>query len=593
MAEPIFERHFVNPTKTLVEGDLEVTGQLTVSGITQVTPHQFGAVGDGVVDDTVALQAADAAAVASGSRVVLPEGDYVTSSTLTLSASWVLFGIVHASATVVLEGGASLTAGRAGAGMAFSPSSAYLGHATTYDTPILCGLNATWTGRVSGLTFTFPGNHADIYAFWVRSGENFKVEGNRWLNISTTHGGSQLGVVNNGGSQYPAGAAPVIARHGRFLNNILTFDVAATGMTEVYHSDSQAEDIQFVGNTSIGNKDDVMGIHGGQGIVFRGNYAEHRNGTVLIYNSTNVSVVDNVLVKRHGSGTSGGIHVAVFADGSPLRGGVISGNLIINDDAALDQATPIIIQGSEDLVVSGNTCINRRGVGPFVFVAQNSDSSSFPPTPTVHNRNLLISNNVVRGGSMAITGSGAASDGISVIGNLVDGGGFTAAPFRFVSSLARNDYSANNVGTGATTGAPANYSLAGAAGEVGELVAIFAKTGVTTTVNLVTVGSEITSHFLSSDTRLSELVIQFSSATPVNCYLNIIDHNGSSPTSIGTATVLAGGKAARFTDIEAGGALSGHILAANHALQLELVVDGSLGDMNVSVYVYGTKYVFH
>ena len=53
-----------------------------------VTPEMFGAVGDGVTDDSAALQAA----IDSGRSVFLPDGTYLIGSTVTISSNVTIFG---------------------------------------------------------------------------------------------------------------------------------------------------------------------------------------------------------------------------------------------------------------------------------------------------------------------------------------------------------------------------------------------------------------------------------------------------------------------------------------------------------------------
>lgn len=69
---------------TYIAGTLGLKGQQTVS----VKDAPFNATGDGVTDDTTAIQAAITFAIANGRRTVfLPEGTYIVSDTLTLSGA--------------------------------------------------------------------------------------------------------------------------------------------------------------------------------------------------------------------------------------------------------------------------------------------------------------------------------------------------------------------------------------------------------------------------------------------------------------------------------------------------------------------------
>lgn len=81
-----------------------------------VSVKDFGAVGDGVADDTAAFTAAIAAAPGSGVRIYAPAGTYLISSKLTLSKEILLFGdgcsqtTGDDAATKILKGAAMTTA---------------------------------------------------------------------------------------------------------------------------------------------------------------------------------------------------------------------------------------------------------------------------------------------------------------------------------------------------------------------------------------------------------------------------------------------------------------------------------------------------
>jgi len=105
--------------------DLDVD-RLRVSGSPwyDVTHPDFGAVGDGVVDDTAAIQAAITAVPASGGIVCLPTGTYKTTAALTLKPNLTVRGD---GPTSIIQPSAGLN------GMNYSPGSFTRGKITVAD----------------------------------------------------------------------------------------------------------------------------------------------------------------------------------------------------------------------------------------------------------------------------------------------------------------------------------------------------------------------------------------------------------------------------------------------------------------------------
>ncbi len=97
-------------TETTLSGSLTAMGgasairPLLAVGVINVTDAPYNATGDGVTDDTAAIQAAiDAAEAAGGGIVYLPPGNYYISAALEMSSSVTLRG-TGAGATTILHG---------------------------------------------------------------------------------------------------------------------------------------------------------------------------------------------------------------------------------------------------------------------------------------------------------------------------------------------------------------------------------------------------------------------------------------------------------------------------------------------------------
>lgn len=92
----------------------ETTAALGVR-LSEVSVKSYGAVGDGVADDTVAIQAAIDAAAPVGAAVFLPAGRYLISASLELTSGTTLRGAGRGSTVIDITGlGAALGAGKTG-----------------------------------------------------------------------------------------------------------------------------------------------------------------------------------------------------------------------------------------------------------------------------------------------------------------------------------------------------------------------------------------------------------------------------------------------------------------------------------------------
>lgn len=97
-----------SPTSLAFTNDAGQTVQLGLFAEIAVNVREFGAVGDGVADDTTAIQAAiDAAAAGSIKTVVMPPGSYRITDTIEHRAGVVVRGAGSPSTTIVQSSGAS------------------------------------------------------------------------------------------------------------------------------------------------------------------------------------------------------------------------------------------------------------------------------------------------------------------------------------------------------------------------------------------------------------------------------------------------------------------------------------------------------
>lgn len=562
-----------------------------------VSVRDFGAIGDGITDDTAAIQAAINAATSADTKVLVPPGTYLLTDTLTVNTTLVFDGGRFSTGyTIKINGTASMLAHNGG-GITFNQSSGYIGTLpNTYATQVLCGLDSTWSGRIDNLLFDFN-NLTDAYVISFWNCDGFEVSNNQLLNLYASNGGSIIGSPNS--STGIVGAMPRSSKNGKIYNNTLKFLNVPTGaqMCGV----TQSENISFFNNTFIGAGDDIINIDSSDRISFCNNYCSTRIGTILVNVSTNFTIIGNTIVKENaqwkspgvfsGPFTGGGIalHIVDGSQAFGARNGIVANNLIINNDALYDMTQPMTIAGVENVTVINNTFINNRPNANFVFGVNNS--GSVIPGTTIYNKNLIVKNNTVIRGRYNVNNAGSStSDGVIFTDNVANGGGYAVVAMNLVDfNVTRNDYADNNLGIGATSRSQ-NLSTSGSAYNPRTLLNVFSKNSVTTSTYLNAVGSG-TFFYVPYDTVLDQVTVQFSAATSATGVLYLYTHNGTSNTLIGSWTMSSGTKALNAMETNEGVRLSSVIVPAGNSVRFEIVSSG-LGSVDMSVNLYGSKLVF-
>lgn len=93
-------------TTTVQDNELTVD-KLVVGTLGYVTPEMFGAVGDGVTDDTDAVNSAIEFAIAEGCTVKIPKGTYVVSSPLNITGGVTIVGLSSRDSILKLASGSN------------------------------------------------------------------------------------------------------------------------------------------------------------------------------------------------------------------------------------------------------------------------------------------------------------------------------------------------------------------------------------------------------------------------------------------------------------------------------------------------------
>jgi hypothetical protein len=561
-----------------------------------ISVKDFGAVGDGVADDTAEIQAALTYAATQNAVVLVPYGTYILTSTLTANATLIFDGgIFEMSHTIKLNGDADLI-GRNGGGITFGNGTGYIGHTpNNYDTQILCGLDATWTGCISGMTFRVDNiDYCYLISLWNCDGA--KVSGNTLVDFNINDGGSLIGAPNS--STAITGTNTRSQKNCSITGNSIKFAVGFSGgqLFGAYES----EGIIISDNNCYGGGDDILNADRSSGIMFNNNYISTRVGTVNINNTDNFSVSGNTIIKEDvGSGydpiraTLGGI-LLIPTDPTQTfvaKNGIVSNNTIINNSVE-NMPQPLLIAGVQNVIVSNNVLINKKANATFTLQVTNSSSVVPSMTPVQYNRNLVVKDNLVVNGTILMSGGGTADDGIIAVGNISNGGGYPAIPMNLQGfSLTRNDYADSNIGIGAIdTDNNVNYD--GNAFVPAELLGIYTLSSITAgEVSLQLVGG-VEYLYTGTNIRLSQVSIQMGAPASTSATVLISEYDGTTITNLGTFTIAPGFKGATFTNLDGGQWLSTLVIPSTKGLRFT-IDSGAMPGETVTVRLYGSKFTFN
>lgn len=262
----------------------------------------FGAVGDGVTDDTAAIQAAINAANPRGGIVYFPRGDYLISSGLTIDNS-------VASTGPLPDDYFARKASLLGDGMA---GSRILGAAGNYA--MLTMLGSTLTGFVSqqfirGLTF----EKAD------KTGKVLALDNLAYFSVENCYfdGGDEVAVISDcvvglfSNCYFMFGNKGLRGFNSNYANpNALTFTSCVVGGNTTYGAlFEQPACLSFVGGTFEGNGGDALATYNANNWALKVVDAGGEGATGLVMSGTYFEVnagIADVFISA--SGTSGSAH---------------------------------------------------------------------------------------------------------------------------------------------------------------------------------------------------------------------------------------------------------------------------------------------
>jgi hypothetical protein len=559
-----------------------------------INARQYGARGDNVTDDTAAIQAALTAAAVAGLSVVIDAGTYVVTGLLTTSATVLLDGgRIKTTHSIKVNGTASLL-GRNDGGLTFLRSSSYIGRSPGfYDTQVLCGLDAAWSGRIDGLVIRAI-NLEYCYLLSVWNGDGWEISNNNLIDMYAQTGGSLVGSHNS--STSISGTMPRLQKNGKIYANSITY-VNSTTASQVYGL-YEVQNVDVFDNTSVGAGDDIINIDRCDRVAFRNNYCSTRIGNVLVNVSTNFQIVGNFIIKENsslgfgsGAATSGGIklHIVDISQTFGAKNGIVANNVIVGNDATNDMTQPVIVGGVENVVIANNICVNNRANANFSFNV--TSSNSIIGGSNIYNKNVVVKDNVIVGGRLLVQSAGsAATDGVITIGNIADGKGYAAQPVNIQSVISRADYAANNIGKNAISAAD-NITQDGLAFLADPLIAQYTAATITTGSNLQPV-SGLDYLYPAIKHRLGLISIYFSAGVSADCLLEIFTKTGGGADVLyGNVTIPSGTREKTFTQVDTGSKLSTLILPVGTGLKLRITSAGA-GSVNAVAYVYGSPLVF-
>jgi parallel beta-helix repeat protein len=373
----------------------------------EVNVLDFGAVGDGVTDDTAAVQAAITSMAVTGGNLVFPDGNYKITSTLTLSSN--VNYIAQGNAIITLDvpeiglqipnAGTKITIN----GFTIGGTSARAISSTIGGT---CSRITITNNTISGATLAGAGYTSGVF---FTNASDCVVENNSFSN-----NGVGTGTVFSADVAFYAPAAGTQNSRNKILNNrcasvVASFNILAFNI-----------DRTVISENSCSGALNGSGNNSGYGIA-----VYDTSSYTLPYSTTSFNTIsDNIVTNTQGTGIYGAsidntsivgnvcttngttqLDATLPVGGIVLNGPFCSQNLIVGNTVASSGKDGICISTNNDTTVSGNTISACAQHGIHLRGSSNE---------------LSVSNNVViASGKRGIFDNVDAKRFISVTGNTV------------------------------------------------------------------------------------------------------------------------------------------------------------------------------
>ena len=416
------------PLATPTEGGLMSASDKAKLDSFCVSVKDFGAVGDGVADDTPAFQSAfDAIRDAGRGTVFVPKGTYIITSTLRIYANTTIWLDDHAVVKRAFVGGLFMNGefGNANYASGYDGDGNIFVHGGTIDMngenyqpsdPSSHGGGGFYIAHAQNVRFEnvkFRGIYNSHY-IEINSSKNVRII-NCWFRDGITAGPYLYEAVQfdfAGESQFPAYGAydhttcdDIVVMGCTFENvhsGVGSHSSAFNGQEEVLH-----KNIRIIGNLFINTDSSAIRVQSwDKAIISKNQIYQSGLSGIVVYGSREIVISENEIdtTVQHGVGVS-----MITVDSTPIRSSevVVSGNIIKNAGFSgvrgvstknLTVRDNRILGASERGIYCNQTTTGLLVFNNYIEGASQLNNGQFPAIDIQNSEKTLVYGNVVQKG---------------------------------------------------------------------------------------------------------------------------------------------------------------------------------------------------